>query len=128
MDWKHCDVNGDPNNCQLGRGSHFAGQDLIEEKIRQIRPPGAKQRSADDLGGLTLIGVRLYSPVLGRFNGVDGRVGGEGWLVLHTVGKLAEVQALYGELDHLSGWLIIGTDRGGEAFVLDDDGQVLVAP
>jgi hypothetical protein len=26
------------------------------------------------------------------------------------------------------GWLIIGSDGGGEAFVLDDEGQVLVAP
>lgn len=37
---------------------------------------GGQQRSADTLGGLALMGVRLYSPFLGRFLSVDPVVGG----------------------------------------------------
>jgi len=37
---------------------------------------GGKQRSADALGGVILMGVRLYSPALGRFLQVDPVVGG----------------------------------------------------
>ncbi len=37
---------------------------------------GGKQRSADALGGVILMGVRLYSPALGRFLQVDPEVGG----------------------------------------------------
>jgi RHS repeat-associated protein len=32
---------------------------------------GGKQRSTDDLAGLTLMGVRLYNPAIGRFLSVD---------------------------------------------------------
>jgi RHS repeat-associated protein len=37
---------------------------------------GGKQRSSDDLGGLTLMGVRLYNPRLGRFLQTDPVSGG----------------------------------------------------
>jgi RHS repeat-associated protein len=37
---------------------------------------GAKKRSTDDLGGLTLMGVRLYNPENGRFASVDPIYGG----------------------------------------------------
>lgn len=37
---------------------------------------GGKQRSADALGGVILMGVRLYTPVLGRFLQTDPIVGG----------------------------------------------------
>jgi RHS repeat-associated protein len=37
---------------------------------------GTRQRSADTLGGLTLMGVRLYSPALGRFLQTDPVKGG----------------------------------------------------
>ena len=37
---------------------------------------GAKKRSSDDLGGLTLMGVRLYNPATGRFLLVDPVPGG----------------------------------------------------
>jgi RHS repeat-associated protein len=37
---------------------------------------GGKQRSSDDLGGITLMGVRLYDPVLGRFLQADPVPGG----------------------------------------------------
>lgn len=37
---------------------------------------GGKQRAADDLGGLVLMGVRLYDPTLGRFLQVDPVPGG----------------------------------------------------
>ncbi len=37
---------------------------------------GGKQRSSDALGGIILMGVRLYAPVLGRFLSVDPVPGG----------------------------------------------------
>lgn len=37
---------------------------------------GSKQRSSEAVGGLILMGVRLYSPALGRFLSVDPIVGG----------------------------------------------------
>jgi RHS repeat-associated protein len=37
---------------------------------------GGKQRSTDTLGGLTLMGVRLYDPTTGRFESVDPIPGG----------------------------------------------------
>jgi len=37
---------------------------------------GAKQRSTNDLGGLSLMGVRLYNPITGRFLSVDPVPGG----------------------------------------------------
>ncbi|GAA2501588.1 hypothetical protein GCM10009858_44720 [Terrabacter carboxydivorans] len=37
---------------------------------------GGKQRSTEDLGGLTLMGVRLYAPGLGRFLSTDPVAGG----------------------------------------------------
>ena len=37
---------------------------------------GAKQRSTDDLAGLTLMGDRLYTPSLGRFLTIDPEPGG----------------------------------------------------
>ncbi len=37
---------------------------------------GAKQRSSDDLGGLTVMGARLYDPLLGRFLQQDPVPGG----------------------------------------------------
>jgi RHS repeat-associated protein len=37
---------------------------------------GAKKRSSNDLGGLTLMGVRLYNPATGRFLSVDPVPGG----------------------------------------------------
>ena len=38
--------------------------------------PGAQQRSADTLGGLILMGVRLYNPATGRFPSTDPVIGG----------------------------------------------------
>jgi RHS repeat-associated protein len=37
---------------------------------------GTKKRSADSLGGLTLMGVRLYNPATGRFLSTDPVYGG----------------------------------------------------
>jgi RHS repeat-associated protein len=37
---------------------------------------GGKKRSSDDLGGLTLMGVRLYNPATGRFLSTDPIYGG----------------------------------------------------
>jgi RHS repeat-associated protein len=37
---------------------------------------GAKQRSTEALGGVTLMGVRLYNPATGRFLSTDPVVGG----------------------------------------------------
>jgi RHS repeat-associated protein len=37
---------------------------------------GGKKRSSDDLGGLTLMGVRLYNPATGRFLSTDPVPGG----------------------------------------------------
>lgn len=37
---------------------------------------GAKQRSADSIAGVVLMGVRLYNPATGRFLSVDPEVGG----------------------------------------------------
>ena len=37
---------------------------------------GEKQRSGDDLGGTLLMGVRIYSPILGRFLQTDSIPGG----------------------------------------------------
>ena len=53
---------------------------------------GGKQRSGDDLGGAILMGVRLYSPVLGRFLQTDPIPGGNANANVLTGGSPADVQ------------------------------------
>lgn len=77
------------------------------------------------------LGVRLpadYVEFLLQHNGGEGPVGAEGWGALAAIEDLPQTQADYAELDHLAGWIIFGSDGGGEAFVFDQEGVVLVVP
>ena len=55
-------------------------------------------------------------------------MGREGYAKLWRVEELAEVNARYAELAHLAGWVIFASDMGGEAYVFDADGEVLMVP
>lgn len=77
------------------------------------------------------LGVRLpadYVAFLLEHNGGEGPVGDEGWGAFHPIEALPQIQIDYAELDHLGGWVIFGSDGGGEAFVFDQEGSVLVVP
>jgi len=79
----------------------------------------------------SVLGVRLpaeYVAFLLEHNGGEGPVGEEGWGAFHPIEDLPQMQTDYAGLDHLGGWIIFGSDGGGEAFVFDQEGSVLVVP
>ncbi len=64
-----------------------------------------------------------YVEFLLLHNGGEGPVGTEGYARFFPIEDLA-----YSELGHLADWLLFGTDGGGEAFLFDHEGQVMMAP
>ena len=64
-----------------------------------------------------------YVAFLGEHNGGEGAAG-----FLDPVEALALADEAYPESDHLAGWVVFGGDGGGEAFVFDEHGEVLVVP
>lgn len=78
-----------------------------------------------------MLGMKLpqdYAEFVLLRNGAAGPVGQGGWARFIAVEDLVEENKQCSELDHLAGWLLFGSDGGGEAFLFDEAGQVLVAP
>jgi len=94
----------------------LAGSGASDEEIRRAEEELGR-RLPDD-----------YLEFMRWRNGGEGAVGEEGYAHLCAVGELAEFNAAYAELDHLSGFLLFGSDRGGEAFAFTDEGDVVVVP
>ena len=69
-----------------------------------------------------------YTEFLRTHNGGEGPIGDKGYGVLFAVEELPKTQENYSELDHFAGWVIFGSDGGGEGWVFAEDGFVLVVP
>jgi RHS repeat-associated protein len=77
----HGDVTGATDNTGLPTAASYESTEYGAPRNPATTPDtygwlGAKQRSTNDLGGLTLMGVRLYNPQSGRFLSVDPIPGG----------------------------------------------------
>lgn len=80
----HGDIvaTADDDSAAVGISSYFESTEYGMPRDTNTTAPtryawlGAQQRSDDDLGGLTLMGVRLYNPQTGRFLSVDSIPGG----------------------------------------------------
>ncbi|WP_304440445.1 RHS repeat-associated core domain-containing protein, partial [Frankia sp. EI5c] len=68
---------------------------------------GAKQRSRDTLGGLTLMGIRLYNPYTGRFLSTDPIFGGSANAYDYAY------QDPYNNLDLDGKWCLFGRNPNG---------------
>lgn len=72
----------DDSTTAAGTNAYFESTEFGSARTTNTTTParygwlGAKRRSTDDLGGLTLMGVRLYDPATGRFLQVDPVKGG----------------------------------------------------
>ncbi|MBW9209408.1 hypothetical protein KV100_07050 [Mumia sp. zg.B21] len=82
---------------------------------------GAQQRSTDTVGGFTLMGARLYSPLTGRFLSRDGVQGGNDNAYTYPVDPIGSVD-LDGYIEHPGGRPSPGvyvhkTIRGGKSAV-----------
>jgi cell wall assembly regulator SMI1 len=91
--------------------------------------PGASEdvvRRAEQELGATF--PAEYVAFMSEHNGGEGPVGQAGYAKLWPVEELTQINADYAELDHLDGWVIFGSNMGGEAYVFDRDGQVLMVP
>jgi len=77
----HGDVTGTTDNAGLPTAASYESTEYGAPRDAVNTPDtygwlGAKQRSTNNLAGLTLMGVRLYNPTIGRFLTVDPVPGG----------------------------------------------------
>ena len=75
----HGDVVGTANTADTTPNSYFDNDEYGNPRSSTAHRYGwlgGKQRSTDALGGVLLMGVRLYNPTLGRFLQVDPVPGG----------------------------------------------------
>jgi hypothetical protein len=94
----------------------------------ELRPPASEALVAAVEQEL---GQRLppdYVEFLLVHNGGEGAIGNEGWARFIPVEDLGEENAACAEHEHLSGWLLFGTNGAGEAFLFNARGEVFVAP
>jgi hypothetical protein len=82
--------------------------------------PAAIDRAEKALGGQLPSDYRAF---LLEHNGGEGAIA-----QLMPVEQLALAEEAYPELDHLAGWVVFGSDGGGEAFVFNEAGEVLLVP
>jgi hypothetical protein len=75
------------------------------------------------LPGATAVPVELnlgdYADVLKRFNGCEGFVTPEQYLVLWSVEQISELNAAYRVADYASGIVLLGTDGGDTGYGRD---------
>jgi RHS repeat-associated protein len=64
---------------------------------------GAKQRSTNDLAGLTIMGVRLYNPATGRFLSIDPVPGGNDSAYVYVTNPIDQ-NDLNGQWGHWRRW------------------------
>jgi hypothetical protein len=64
-----------------------------------------------------------YLAFLAAHDGAEGAIG-----VIDPAAEVGRGADLYPELDHMRDFVIFGSDGGGEAFVFDSDGRVLLVP
>jgi hypothetical protein len=87
----------------------------------------AAPANTDDLARLRLeLGPQVppdYLAFLEAHDGAEGAVG-----ELSPAAEVGRAEELYPELGHLAGLVVFGSNGGGEAFVFDPDGRVLVVP
>ncbi|WGL52641.1 RHS repeat-associated core domain-containing protein [Nocardioides sp. BP30] len=80
---------------------------------------GAKKRSTDDLGGLTLMGARLYIPATGHFLSIDPIPGGNPNLFTYPADPIDEYDVT-GQWPH---WVKTALRKGAD-YLADHRGQI----
>ncbi|WP_332642730.1 DNRLRE domain-containing protein [Aeromicrobium sp.] len=89
-------------------------------------PLGAHQRSADGVGGLTLMGARLYNPITGRFLSRDPIAGGNDNTYIYPADPINQSDLLGTALEYgkWSKWRYIGTSYSKRKSVFSFKGKV----
>jgi RHS repeat-associated protein len=115
VSWKVTNLHGDVVATSVGTATAPATGYAAEEfGTPQGATPGrygwlgAHHRAADVLGGLTLMGVRLYAPVLGRFLQVDPIPGGNDNAYVYPSDPINAF-----DLDGRWSWKSVGDTVGG---------------
>lgn len=70
------DSASDPSYATYSESTEYGAPRVAASAYTTYGWEGAKQRSSNALGGVTLMGDRLYNPATGRFLSVDSAVGG----------------------------------------------------
>ena len=69
-----------------------------------------------------------YAEFLRRFNGIEGFVGPEQYLMLWRAEQVEELNTAYATAEHLPGVLLIGTDGSDTGFGVDAGGRYKSVP
>lgn len=79
----------------------------------------------------SIMGVTLpqdYIEFMQKYNGGEGSVGKEAWLILFPLEELEEINGDYCVNEFLPNHCIIGSSGGGELFGVDSNGSYFAVP
>ncbi len=83
------------------------------------RPPATPEQIAAFAAESRLTLPQDYTALLKQFNGGEGMIGPNTYLILFAVNELASLNKAYQVEDYVPGLLIFGSDGGGEAYAFN---------
>lgn len=91
----------------------------LEILASALRPEGASDEALSGVEAALHVELpRSYRSFMMTSNGCDGAAG-EAWCILYPIEQVIELTKTYREATFTDGVIFIGTDGGGEAFIID---------
>lgn len=98
----------------------------LKEYLEKFHFNGGSNCNIHSVNGVVL--PEDYLIFMKEYNGGEGGIGEEGYIILYRLEELQEINCDYQVEKYLSNHCLIGSDGGGEAFGIDKEGNFFAIP